>query len=279
MLCPRETPSRHAAVAPSNDRRARRVVVVAAATALLLLAGCAQKPPPAPAGGFTLGAGFGAPPVPSMKPLEIRVPVPDLMLDLKWLDLDGFFPPGARRVGPSTPLGAKLCDERRMKFPTVELCPAPDGAVVLFHDGMKRRRDIFHWLMLLKKDALYPNAIFCTKMAFDVSWAEDSHRFAVTHFIGQNSSEVFVVDVGELARRAIAVTPFLEEYFPAPMAASPVFLKAYRWTADGRLVVRALGRSHAEPYEQFGCEVLVTFPASDEYPKLAYLRGYTLPQG
>lgn len=55
-------------------------------------------------------------------------------------------------------------------------------------------------------------------------------------------------------------------------------MKAYRWTHDGRLVVRAMARAREEPYELFGCEVLVTFGAPGEEPKITFLRGFLKPQ-
>ena len=206
------------------------------------------------------------------------MPVPGLALELKWLDFDGFFPPGARRIGPSSQVSFELATERRTRFPSTDLCSSPNGAAVLFHDGMKRQRDIYHWLLLLKNDAPFPNAIFCTKMAFDATWSEDSMRFAVTHFIGDNSSEVFVVDLSDLERRPIEVRTMLDGNFPGQMISAPMFAKAYRWTRDGRLVVRGIARSEHEPYEQFGCEVLVAFSAPGGEPRGTFLRGYVLPQ-
>ena len=209
---------------------------------------------------------------------KIRVASPDLSLDPKWLDLDEFFPPGARRVGPVSHLNAELAPERRTVFPSTELCTSPNQQFVLFHDGMKRARDIFHWLMLLKPDAPFPNAIFLTKLAFDASWSEDSHRFAVTHFVGDNSSEVFTVDMSDLVRKPIEVRAFLEEHFPPHLVSVPMFLKAYRWTRDGRLIVRAIGRAREEPYELFGCEVATAFVGPDGDPRTSYVRGYIKSQ-
>src|SRR5205823_2659412 len=108
-----------------------------------------------------------------------------------------------------------------------------------------RRKDIYHWLMLLKEDAKFPNAIFCTTMAFDASWSPDSARFVVTHYVGHNSSEVFVEDLSDLERRPISVQPLLEAHFPPQLWSEPMFMKAYRWTRDGQLVVRAIARARA----------------------------------
>ncbi len=225
------------------------------------------------------GGGGGAPPRAPAMPLAIRLLSPDLRVDLNWLELDEFFPPGARRVGPEVPLGARLLPANRTRFPSTELCASPDGQHVLFHDGMKRKeRGIHHWLLLLKKDEPFPNTIFGTRTTFEAAWAPDSRHFAVTHFTGDNSSEVFVVDLADLERRAIDVRPQLEAHFPRHLAAVPLFLKAYRWTHDGRLVVRALAREREEPHELFGCEVLVALGAPGADPAITFLRGFRKPQ-
>ncbi len=241
---------------------------------------CQQRPPspptmalPAPGSG-----GGGAPPPPPGPSLTIRLS-PDMHVNLNWLEFDEFFPPGARRVGPDVPLGAKLLPVNRTAFPSTELCTSPDKHHVLFHDGMKRKeRGIHHWLLLLKKDAPFPNTIFGTRTTFEASWAADSLHFAVTHFTGDNSSEVFVVDLADLERKSIDVGPLLKKHFSSHLVSVPLFMKAYRWTDDGRLVVRAMARAREEPYELFGCEAVVAFGASDEAPKVTFLRGFLKPQ-
>jgi hypothetical protein len=201
-----------------------------------------------------------------------------MRVDPKLLELDGFFPPGARRVGPNRRLTIELGPERRTNFPSTELCPSPDKRFVLFHDGMKRREDIYHWLMILKHDAPFPNAIFLTRNVFDASWSEDSLRFAVTHYVGDNSSEVFIVDTADLVRKPVDVRRFLEEFFPPHVLGAPLFLKAYRWSRDGRLIVRGIGRSQEPPYELFGCEVVTAFAGPDATPRTSFVRGYVKPQ-
>jgi hypothetical protein len=201
--------------------------------------------------------------------VELKLPSPDRELNLNWLELESFFPPGARRVGPTQPLNAELAPLRRTQFPTTELCPSPNQQFVLFHDGMKRKQPgIFHW----------PNTIFGTMLAFEASWSEDSARFAVTHFVGDNSSEVFVVDTADLERTPVAVQPFIAAHFPPHFAAMPMFLKAYRWTQDGQLIVRAIARSREEPYELYGCEIAARFASRGADPETRFLRGYIKPQ-
>jgi hypothetical protein len=130
--------------------------------------------------------------------------------------------------------------------------------------------------MLLKKGSPAPNGVFCTATAFETSWSTDSLRFAVTNFSGHNASEVFVEEVDDLRRIPIEVRPLIEEFFPLHVMSAPMFVKAYRWTQDGKLIVRAIGRSEAEPYDEFGCEALVSFTAAQ--PRTEYLHGYLLPE-
>ena len=256
----------------------RSLVVLGHVAALMLSFACQhRKAAPALSPDMKLGFMLPMPTVPTKAP-EVRLKAPDLRVDPKWLDLDEFFPPGAQRVGPTLRVTLDLAPERRTRFPSTDLCPSPDNRIVLFHDGMKRARDIFHWLMLLKDDAPFPNAIFLTKLTFDVSWAEDSRRFAVTHFVGDNSSEVFFVDTADLVRKPIDVRPFLEEHFPARLVSVPMFLKAYRWTRDGQLIVRGIGRAREAPYELFGCEVVTAFVGPDAEAKTSFLRGYIKSQ-
>jgi hypothetical protein len=218
-----------------------------------------------------------------MPALTSKAPVmstrsPDIGIDPKLLELDEFFPPGAKRVGPARRLSIELAPERRTSFPSTELCPSPDKRFVLFHDGMKRREEIYHWLMILKHDAPFPNAIFLTRNVFDASWSEDSRRFAVTHYIGDNSSEVFLVDPAELVRKPVEARQWIEEFFPRQILGAPMFLKAYRWSRDGRLIVRGIGRSQVPPYELFGCELVTEFTGSEAAPRTSFVRGYIKPQ-
>lgn len=237
--------------------------------------GCASRPPT----GMSM-----TPPNLSLPPPQVIVgPMPNMRpptprpIDPGWLDLDGFYPPGAKAILPDDPRTPRVQAERRMLFPTAEECVSPDGRFTLAHDGMKRGRTIFHWLMLTEKNAVVPAAIFCTKLAFDVSWAEDSRHFAVTHYLGQNASEVSVVESQPIERWTLEPRRILGPYFPAGLLTAPLMLKAYRWTEDGQLVVRGVGRAEAEPYERFGCEVLVDCRDPGIEPRLIFLRGYIAP--
>jgi hypothetical protein len=218
-------------------------------------------------------------PLPGAQGVAFKLPPSNLRpLDVNRLDFADFIPPGAQRIGPSNPLPTDLAPANRTKFPSTDLAYSPDRSCVLFHDGSQRTSLIIHWLMMLRKGLPSPHGVFGTTTAFETSWAGDSQRFSVTNFTGDNSSEVFVEDVAELRRINIAVRPLIEEYFPLHVMSAPMFVKAYRWTSDGKLVVRAIGRAEAEPYDEFGCEALVSFPGPAAEPQTEYLHGYILPQ-
>ncbi len=250
----------------------RRQVSFWCGAILLLAGGCHRTTAPESHVPSLPFPGFGLPP---FKPVQLELPPPP-PLDLGRLDFAEFIPPGAQRVGPRHSLGAGLASLRRTRFPSAELCASPDRVWVLFHDGMKRNSTIFHWLMLLKNDAQFPNSIYCTTTAFEASWSQDSRRFAVTDFVGHNSSELFVENVEELGRRPVNIRPLIEEHFPLRVMSAPMFVKAYRWTTDGRLVVRAIGRVEEEPCDEFGCEAVVDFATPNGGPRASYLCGYIL---
>ena len=205
--------------------------------------------------------------------LNIRL-LPDRSVPLDWLELDRFFPPGARRVGPFHDESLELAADNRVRFPTAEVYDSPDQAFTLFHDGVKRSRtQITHWLMMYRKGADFPHAIFNTSASFDASWSPDSALFAVTHYIGHNSSEVFVCTT-PLFKETVDVRPFVREFFPPHFIEASIFVKAYRWTADGVLIVRAVGRSWIEPYELFGFEIAVRVAPDASGLDARYLRGF-----
>lgn len=201
----------------------------------------------------------------------IKLPV-DLRIDLNWLDLAGFFPPGAQRIGPDHSADLKLLPDSRTRFPSTELAPSPNREFVLFVDGAKRARQIHHWLMLLGRDSDLPSSIFTTTTAFDVTWSPDSSCFALTHFVGNNSSEVVLLRP-DRARAEIVLTSLIQEHFPAGFADARLFVKAYRWTPEHHLIVRALGRSTVEPHALLGVEALADLSAFSA-PRLKFLRGY-----
>jgi hypothetical protein len=239
-----------------------------------LLAAC-TSPPSVPKMEFPIAQAASAPSprVPAPSELNIRL-LPDRSVPLDWLELDRFFPPGARRVGPHLVEALKLAADNRMRFPTAEVYESPDQAYSLFHDGVKRSRtQITHWLMMYRKNADFPNAIFSTTASFDASWSPDSTLFAVTHYVGHNSSEVFVCSTS-LFKETVDIRPWVREFFPPHFIEASIFVKAYRWTADGVLVVRAVGRSWIEPYELFGFEIAVRVAPNARHVESRYLRGF-----
>lgn len=214
---------------------------------------------------------FRTPPPPD---INIQLLLPDRSVPLDWLELDVFFPPGARRVGPQSEVSLRLSPDNRMKFPSAEIYGSPDGQFSLFNDGARyKKTQITHWLMLYQKEAAFPKAVFSTSTSFDASWAPDSKLFAVTHYVGSNSSEVFVGNI-HLRKQAVDVTPFLRDHFPAHFVEGNLFVKAYRWTTDGGLVVRAIGRSAVAPFELFGMEILFRVVAAEMDLNRDYIRGF-----
>jgi hypothetical protein len=241
---------------------------------LALGAGCQQRS----GGGSNMKMPPFGVPLPSPSALAMKIPArPGRPADARRLDRPDFFPPGAQRIGPRNTRSVTLAAETRVKFPSTDFATSPDGNVVLFHDGSKHRGLIIHWLMLLKKTAAKPDGVFNTTTAFDASWSPESQRFAVTNYTGDNSSEVFVAEVDELRQHAIDLRSLIEEHFPEHVWSSPMFVKAYRWTRDGHLVVRSVGRALKEPYDEFGCEALISFGLVGTTPRVEFLNGYVLP--
>jgi hypothetical protein len=107
-------------------------------------------------------------------------------------------------------------------------------------------------------------------------WSPDSNRFAITHYVGGNSSEVFVVNRTRLEKDFVTVRSAIEINLAPHLTPNPVFVKAYRWTKSGELIVRGIGRALEAPYERFGCEVVVSF--TSEGSDIKFLRGYILAE-
>jgi hypothetical protein len=245
------------------------------AVTLLFAAACRHAPDPGPTTNLPTLPPLRLPPPPAMK---FNLPAWQRSVDPRRLDVAEFIPPGARRVGPATTINLQLATETPTKFPSTESCASPDQRAVLFHDGTQRSSLILHWLMLLKKDVALPIGVYCTTTSFETMWSRDSGWFAITDFSGQNRSEVFIEELNELRRDPIDVRPLVEEFFPLHLLSAPMFVKAYRWTIDGKLVVRAIGRGEEAPFEEFGCELLVTPRAAAADPVVTWLNGYILPQ-
>ena len=241
-----------------------------------LLSTSCRTPAPIPQLRGPVIGGMGGPALRASPPPEVNVKlnIPDRSVPLDWLELDAFFPPGAKRVGAKRDQAFSLTADNRMSFPTAELYPSPNQEFTLFYDGAKRGRNgMTHWLMLYKKGATFPNAIFNTSASFDVSWAPDSSGFAITHYVGSNSSEVFVC-TASLVKETIDIKPIVREFFPPQFLDARVFVKAYRWSSDGPLIIRAVGRSWIEPFELFGFEAAVRIDGAQGEIAAQFLRGY-----
>jgi hypothetical protein len=200
----------------------------------------------------------------------IILSTPELRVDLNWLDLEGFFPPGAERIlGKSVP---DVLPDNRTRFPSTDVSVSPNRAIVLFHDGQRRERWIQHSLMLRRSGSEQPTTVFATVRMFDVTWAPNSEQFAVTNYTGDNSSEVTVFGVDGRKTR-IDLRLLIEESFPSEMWSALLFVKAYRWTSHSQLVLRALGRSALQPVAILGCEAVVDLTSTGE-AQISFCRGY-----
>lgn len=193
--------------------------------------------------------------------------------DLGALDVDEFIPVGAQVIGPYGQIGAPLVEENRTRHPTAELSPSPDGEAVIFNDGYKGRRNIVHWLTLKRRNSVVPNSIFSTAASYDTMWSPKSDAFAVTHYVGGNTTEVFIIPLGDLERVDVPLKPIVATYFPVRFASLPIFAKAYRWTGNGDLIVRGVAQSIEAPFERIGCELKVDVHDREKH-HATFLRGY-----
>jgi len=128
--------------------------------------------------------------------------------------------------------------------------------------------------MLLEANRELPEIIYTTRTMFEASWSNNSQRFAITDFIGHNRSRVSAFEVDERRRIDLEVTPFLEEFFPQSFWDKPMFVRVYRWTTDGTVIVRAIGVIEGDANEQFGCEVRFKFKGFGGEFESDYLSGY-----
>jgi len=204
----------------------------------------------------------------------IALPDPNRMFDWSLLDFDGFYPPGCEKIEPNGLIRLELSPDQSVRFPTGEKYGSPDGRFSLVHDGWERRKKkIFHWLILRSADEPVPKSVFGTEQAFDVFWAPDSEHFAITHYPGGNRSEVLMVSSKDLAKQEIAARAAALPYFIDGISERAI-AKAYRWTTKGELIVRGLSRSEKEPYDLVGFEILADSKGNSESVQLRFLRGF-----
>jgi hypothetical protein len=150
--------------------------------------------------------GFGlAMPQLQAPPINLRLKPPNVSLDLSSLDAADFIPKGATVIGSAGLSPELLYPEQRAWYPSTEMAASPDLKAVLFHEGIKQKRDITNWLALKREDSPITNAILSTTASFDAMWSPDSSRFVITHYVGGNSSEVFVVNRTRLEKDFVTV--------------------------------------------------------------------------
>lgn len=237
------------------------------------LSGCrTTRPSLPPPSGMLFGGGLPPPAliIPPVRAAPLKRPPP---FDLGALDVDEFIPLGASVIGPYGQVGAALVEEVRMRHPTAELSPSPDGEAVIFNDGYKAKTKIVHWLTLKRRDSAVPNSILSTMASYDTMWSPKSDAFAVTHYVGGNTTEVFIIPLGDLERVDVLLKPIVATYFPARFAPLPIFAKAYRWTRNGELVVRGVAQTTEPPFERIGCELKIDVHDT-EGNRVTFLRGY-----
>lgn len=204
----------------------------------------------------------------------LALPDPNRIFDWSLLDFDGFYPPACEKIEPNGLVRLTFAPYQSVRFPTTERYSSPDRRYSLVHDGLERRKKkIFHWLLLLSENEPVPKSVFGTEQAFDVLWAPDSGHFSITHYPGSNMSTVVVFSSKDLNKQEISARAAALPYFVGGISERAIS-KAYRWTTDGELIVRGLGRSESEPYDLIGFEVIADCRSSSGSAQLRFLRGF-----
>jgi hypothetical protein len=243
--------------------------------ALLLFAPACQHHAP-PKMGLSLPPLSLPPPniAPVMPPITLAMLEPP-PIDLSWLDSDEFLPPGAMRIGGAGLPAAMLRVPERIRYPSVEQCPAPDNHCFLFCQSMGTDRFAVHWLQLRRRDSIVESSLFRTPKAFEVTWSPDSRHVAITHAVGENRSEIVVTNPErEMNPPALDLRAVLSAHLSETQVLAPCFMKAYRWTDASALVVRGVGMTVLPPYDQFGFEVLVDLQRLNDPASPRFLRGF-----
>lgn len=245
--------------------------------ALLLLAGCHQAPALLPmdikvAGGVG-GVALKTPPI-ELPPWPGR----PRQINSRWLFGNEFFPPGARRIFPASPVAFKLHETPQINYPSMEVLPSPDGALTIFSDSGEAKKVMVHWLMVYRKGDAQPTSLFHTHNTYEVLWSADSVRAAITEFIGENRSEVVIGDMRDYSRSdRLDVRAAVAAYFSSEQLAAPRFLRAQAFGDGALLLVRCVGQLETAPFDQFGFEVLVDLSRLDDPESMRFVRGYVLP--
>lgn len=260
------------------------LAVIVGTSAPLLITSCkharVQSAGPRPDGDFNPNVPLLMPPwtLPDYGPREI---------DMSWLELDDFLPPGASAVLPPTQVSVQTYITPRAYYPSTELCVSGTGMLQLECMSWERRlpvvfgsgseASVVHALTLRSGPSSAGKSLWRTVHAFDVLWSNNSRFVAVSHFHGDNQSEVLVIDTTDPTQilRADPI-PAVRDYFTEHQLASPVFLKAYRWSNGPMLLLRAIGQSRVVPHDSFGYEVLVDVGRPADAETATFVRGFVL---
>lgn len=239
--------------------------------ALLLLGGCQHRMGRVDVGHSRMPVVSPARPAPVIAPIPTEAP----SMDLQLLDSPEFYPPGAKHLVPTDLPSPATVDFPRANFPHAGLYTSPDAQWSLTEIGFEQWDGIHLTLEAIRRGTDVFHNLLQTRSAHVALWAPDSRHAALTLYTGSNWSMVYVIDVprhelSEPIYPAHALVPYL----PADQLDAPQFVSAYRWTQDGRLVLRGVGRYTTPPYTLFGYELLATLH-DDRSPDLIFLRGYT----
>lgn len=210
------------------------------------------------------------PPVPPAK--EPGAIAPEI--EPAWFETGEFYPPGCKRIVPETAVSVTMADTPRAHFPSADVCASLDGMWSISCDG-HGTRTILHVLSAQRRGEATLRSFYSTTKATSVLWSPDNRRVALTVITGSNRSMVLCVDLDNFTLGDPVYPPrVLDRYFTALQLESPQFVSAYRWTNDGRLVVRGAGRESLPPYATYGYEVLIDAREPGR-ATMTFLRGFT----
>lgn len=219
-------------------------------------------------------------PIALAQPNVDLAPPPPPPIDMGWLYSDEFFPPGARRIFPAKRVTPKLLDTPQIKYPGMEPLPSPNGQMTIFSDSGEAKKVMVHWTMLYRRGATRPESLYHTRNTYEVIWAPDNVRVAITDFVGDNRSTVTIVDVRDTESAPLAdLRPALIPYFTPEQLASPTFVRAHRWSDGTVVLIRGVGRLATPPYDQFGYEVLVDLSLPQDPGSIVFVDGYLKKNG
>jgi len=216
--------------------------------------------------------GSGMPP-PQLRPPPVNVKTPDANWDIRVLELQDFIPPGARVIETGAAIPT-LFEEGVAQFSSGDqpTSRSPDSRSRLLLENVTQANGKGLWLVLRSRGAQNSEPIILSERPIEALWAPSSDKFAVNHWADPYARDTFVVVIGNAQRMFFDLTPLLNLHFSSEGRALRRVARAYRWTTNGDLVLRALFQRMEEPYSVFGCEVQVGL--SNGIPSLTMLRGF-----